>query len=45
MNNKIRLVLIEDHKLLCVGLKSLFEKHGEIIVVGEAETGKAGRVG
>lgn len=42
MNNKIRLVLVEDHKLLCVGLKSLFEKHGDIIVVGEAETGKGG---
>ncbi len=42
MNNKIRLVLVEDHKLLCVGLKSLFEKHGEIVVVGEAENGKSG---
>lgn len=42
MNKKIRLVIIEDHKLLRVGLKSLFEKYGDITVIAEAETGKEG---
>lgn len=42
MNKKIRLIIIEDHKLLRVGLKSLFEKHGDISVIAEAENGKDG---
>lgn len=42
INNKIRVVLIEDHKLMRVGLKSLFEKCNNISVVAEAETGKEG---
>ncbi len=42
MNKKIRLIIIEDHKLLRVGLKSLFEEHGDITVVAEAEGGKEG---
>ena len=33
-------IMVEDHKLLRVGLKSLFEESGEIKVIGEAETGK-----
>lgn len=42
MNEKIRLIIIEDHKLLRVGLKSLFEKYGDITVIAEAENGKDG---
>lgn len=41
-NKKIRVILIEDHKLMRVGLKSLFEKYDDITVITEAETGKEG---
>ena len=41
-NKKIRVILIEDHKLMRVGLKSLFEKYPDISVITEAETGKEG---
>ena len=41
-NNKIRIVLIEDHKLMRVGLKSLFEKYDDISVITEADNGKEG---
>ena len=36
----IKVLLVEDHKLMRVGLKSLFEETGEIEVVSEAQTGK-----
>ena len=40
-NNKdITILLVEDHKLLRVGLKSLFEEHDGIIVISEAKSGK-----
>ena len=39
---KIRVILIEDHKLMRVGLKSLFEKYDDISVITEAEGGKEG---
>ncbi len=41
-NKKIRVALIEDHKLMRVGLKSLFEKFDDIVVITEAESGKEG---
>ncbi len=41
-NSKIRVVLIEDHKLMRVGLKSLFEKTSDITVVAETPSGKEG---
>lgn len=41
-NKKIRVILIEDHKLMRVGLKSLFEKFDDITVITEAENGKEG---
>ena len=41
-NNKIRIILIEDHKLMRVGLKSLFEKYDDISVITEADNGKEG---
>ncbi len=42
MDKKIRTMLIEDHKLLRSGLRSLFEHSDDIIVIAEAETGKEG---
>ncbi len=39
---KIRVILIEDHKLMRVGLKSLFEKYDDISIITEAESGKEG---
>ena len=39
---KIRTVIIEDHKLLRVGLKSLLEKCEDIVITGEAENGREG---
>ena len=42
MNKKIRLIIIEDHKLIRVGLKSLFENYSDIAVITEAEGGKEG---
>lgn len=42
INKKIRVILIEDHKLMRVGLKSLFEKFDDISVITEAENGKEG---
>lgn len=41
-DNKIRVILIDDHKLMRVGLKSLFEKYDDIAVITEAEGGKEG---
>ena len=39
LNVPIKLLLVEDHKLMRVGLKSLFEEHGELDVISEADTG------
>ena len=36
----IKVLLVEDHKLMRVGLRSLFEESGEIEVVSEAQSGK-----
>lgn len=41
-NNKITLILIEDHTLTRFGLKTAFEEAEEIKVIGEAETGEEG---
>lgn len=40
MTEKIRLLMVEDHKLLRMGLKSILEKYPMIDVVGEADTGE-----
>ncbi len=34
------ILMVEDHKLLRVGLKSLFEENNSVIVIGEADNGK-----
>ena len=36
----VRVLLVEDHKLMRVGLKSLFEELKDIDIVSEAQTGK-----
>jgi len=36
----VRVLLVEDHKLMRVGLKSLFEEYKEIDIVSEAQSGK-----
>ncbi|MBR6099339.1 response regulator transcription factor [bacterium] len=36
----VRVLLVEDHKLMRVGLKSLFEDQKEIEIISEAESGK-----
>ncbi len=41
MNNPpIKILLVEDHKLMRVGLKSLFEELSELEVTSEAQSGK-----
>ena len=39
-NSAIKLLLVEDHKLMRVGLKSLFEEQDGLEVTSEAENGK-----
>ncbi len=39
MNSKTKILMIEDHKLLRVGLKSIFEDYDDLEIVGEGETG------
>lgn len=38
--NPIKVLMVEDHKLMRVGLKSLFEEFPEINIIAEAQTGK-----
>lgn len=40
MTDKIRVLMVEDHKLLRVGLKAIFEDYPMLEVVGEAEDGQ-----
>lgn len=40
MDKPVRVLLVEDHKLMRVGLKSLFEEHKEIDIVSEAQSGR-----
>ena len=40
--SKVRLMLVDDHKLFRCGIKSLFEKSDGICVIAEAENGKEG---
>lgn len=39
-SNTVSVLMVEDHKLLRVGLKTLFEESGEITVIGESDNGK-----
>jgi len=38
--NKIRVLLVEDHTIVCKGIRSLLEGKEEIEIVGEAKNGK-----
>jgi len=40
--DKVKVVLIEDHDLTRVGLKTALQQHGPIEIVGEAATGQQG---
>lgn len=40
MENKIKLLMVEDHKLLRVGLKAIFEEYSNLEVIAEAEDGQ-----
>lgn len=40
MPNKIKILMVEDHKLLRVGLKAIFEEYPNLEVIGEAEDGQ-----
>ena len=40
MKNPIKIMLIEDHKLIRVGIKTLFDENDDFSVICEAETGK-----
>ncbi len=39
-NSKVRLILVDDHKLFRCGIKSLFENSNSICVIAEASCGK-----
>ena len=41
-NSKIRVMLVDDHKLFRCGIKSLFENSDNICVIAEASSGKDG---
>ena len=40
LNESIKVLIVEDHKLMRVGLRSLFEEFPEIDIVAEAQSGK-----
>jgi DNA-binding NarL/FixJ family response regulator len=40
MPDKIKILMVEDHKLLRVGLKAIFEEYPTLQVIGEAEDGQ-----
>jgi len=39
-DNSVKVLMVEDHKLMRVGLKSLFEEFPEISIIAEAQSGK-----
>lgn len=40
IKNKIKIMMVEDHKLVRVGLKTLFEDYSDIEVIAEADNAK-----
>jgi len=40
VTNSVKVLMVEDHKLMRVGLKSLFEEFPEIEIIAEAQSGK-----
>lgn len=41
MSIKIRIILVDDHRILREGIRSLLEEHDDIEVIGEAEDGRS----
>lgn len=41
-NDKVRLMLVDDHKLFRCGIKSLFDSSSNVCVIAEASNGKEG---
>ena len=39
-NLPVRILMVEDHKLMRVGLKSLFDDYNDLVIAAEAENGK-----
>ncbi len=39
-NNIVRIMLVEDYKLMRVGIKSLFERYPDLEIIKECETAK-----
>ena len=40
MPDKIKILMVEDHKLLRVGLRAIFEEYPNLEIIGEAEDGQ-----
>lgn len=40
INNPIKLLIVEDHKLIRIGIRTIFEESSDFEVIGEAENGK-----
>jgi len=40
LNNPIKVLIVEDHKLIRIGIKTIFEENSDFEVIGEAENGK-----
>src|SRR5574344_18674 len=39
-NSAVRILIVEDHKLMRVGLKSLFDEYPDLKIVAEAQNAK-----
>ena len=42
MSNKINVILVDDHEIVRLGLKSFLNLQGDVEVVGEASNGREG---
>ena len=42
MSNKINVILVDDHEMVRLGLKSFLNLQGDVEVAGEAENGREG---
>ena len=42
MSNKINVILVDDHEMVRLGLKSFLNLQGDVEVVGEAGNGREG---
>ena len=42
MNKKVSVILVDDHEMVRMGLKSFLNLQPDVEVIGEAENGRAG---